>query len=379
MNEINGKILSERIGKVLDYLKENKITQYEVEQQLNYTSLSKAKNYARYPQAIIERKTRAELLEDLLTEYRLIYDEEFDRVKSENDKVHVNPVDHTLYYIMYYYAFARDTIGKAIVKIINKKRVEINFPQDEHWEGRFEVVENYTFIEAEKLGDYTRVKKLICLFSGTEKFGRPILLGTYSTVKRDGYPAAGSVLFEKVEQKELLEKKVKSETDPRIAYYLTNKVFIADTFTPNSLDNLRSEFRLLARYAGDYHFFYLHNNKKISKYDLIMTSDSKVKLNFEGVMYTGYYKFLDHHTIKLELTDGARFSHMTDDTIIIYLNTINASYNPFLYCVGISNAIETGSNSFSCLLIEKRKHSELPKEEIEKVLARLTNTHIQQS
>ena len=80
MNEQNGEILAKRISKVLAYPQSKKITQYEVEQKLNYTSLSKAKNYGRYPQPVIEKHTRLELLNELPDTYSLSYDETLDEV-----------------------------------------------------------------------------------------------------------------------------------------------------------------------------------------------------------------------------------------------------------------------------------------------------------
>ena len=356
MNEPGGKLHAYRIKLVLDYLKKNKISQYEVEQELNYTSLSKAKNHDKYPQNVIEKKTRPELFRLILEKFGLAYDEASERICSQGDKVLVQNGDNTLSYIMYYYAFARDIVDKAIVKIINQKRVTIDYRLDEHWEGACQVIENYTFIEVEKKGDATPVKKLMCLFSGTKKHSRPILLGTYSTVKRDGFPAAGRIVLERVEDNSLVDKKIRSEINPRITYYLLNKVMISETFTPNTLNDLKGEFRLIERYAGEYQLFYPKETELI-KAELRLSNDGRTQLTISGILYTGTFLPLDPHTVKLELDDGADFSHMIKESIVIFISTNNSIYAPFYLGSGVSNALETSPEAFSCLIIEKEKNT----------------------
>lgn len=355
MNENNGKILADRISKVLAYLKTKKITQYEIEQRLNFTSLSKAKNFGRYPQPIIERKTRLELLKDLLNSYGLAFNEKLDQVEETGIEVPDSVEPDTIYYIMYYYAFARETIDKAIVKIVDRRKVYIDYRLDEHWEGTYEVIENYTFINVVKLGDTTPVKKMISLFSGTMKHGRPILLGTYSTVKRDGYPAAGTIIMEKVD-KSSLDKSIKSEPDPRIVHYLANKVMVTETFTPNSLDNLSQNYSLINAYSGEYLFLYPKDNELIQA-ELNLGKDSLCTLTTSGIKYSGQFTMLDVHTIKIEMIDTASdFSHTAKESITIFINTKNLSLSPFYVARCLSNAFESTPSLFKCLVILKLEY-----------------------
>ena len=356
MNEPGGKLLAYRIKLALDYLKTHKISQYEIEQELNYTSLSKAKNYDKYPQGIIEKKTRQELFSLILEKFGLAYDDNDERVYARGNQLSMQDGNNTLYYIMYYYAFARDIVDKAIVKIINQKRVSIDYRLDEHWEGSCQVIENYTFIEVEKTGDTTPVKKLMCLFSGTKKHGRPILLGTYSTVKRDGFPAAGRIVLQRVEDSGSIDKRIRSEIDPRITYYLLNKVMVSETFTPNTLNDLKGEFRLIERYAGEYQLFYPKRSELV-KAELRLSNDGRSQLTISGILYTGTFLPLDPHTVKLELDDGADFSHMIKESIVIFISTNNSAYAPFYFGSGVSNALETSPNAFSCLITEKEKNT----------------------
>ena len=276
MYEESGKVYAQRISKILTYLKDHKNPQFEIEQRLNYTSLSKAKNYDRYPQPVIEKKTRRELYELLLTEFGLVYDEKSGKINPGSLKSRQKSVEKLVYYIMYYYAFASRTIEKVIVQIINGRKVIMDYQHFEHWEGESEVIENYTFLSMRKTGDVTPVKKLICLFTGTRKTGIPIVLGTYSTIKRDGIPAAGKVVFELITSKSDLNKKIKTDTDPRIAHYLMGTVYVTETITPNSLDDLHKWFKLVNRFSGKYLFFYPKANKEILTAELNWDKDSKV-------------------------------------------------------------------------------------------------------
>lgn len=363
MDENNGKMLAERISSVLSYLKNKKVTQYEIERKLNFTSLSKAKNFRRYPQPVIEKKTRAELLQDLLDLYGLKYNEKLDLVEETGAEIPASAGPETIYYIMYYYAFARETIDKAIVRIVDKRKVYIDYRLDEHWEGTYEVIENYTFMNVIKLGDTTPVKKMVSLFSGTMKYGRPILLGTYSTVKRDGYPAAGTIVMEKKDEASI-EKSIKSEPDPRITHYLANKVMVTETFTPNSLDNLSQSYSSVKAYSGEYLFFYPKNNELIQA-ELSMKKDSLCSLIINDIKYSGQFTLLDVHTIRIELNDTASdFAHTAKESLTIYINTKNLSLSPFYLARCLSNAFEATPSLFRCLIIlkdmyQKENHSKI--------------------
>jgi len=353
MKDLSGKDLAHRIVRILTYLKSNKITQSEIESQLNYTSLSKAKNYDKYPQSVIEKKTRAELIELLLDTFNLEYDEANDEITRKSEARTRDASKQDLIYIMYYYAFARETIGKAIVRVVNKRKVYIDYPLNEHWVGSCEVIENYTFIQAEKRGDTTPVKKLICLFSGTVKYGRPILLGAYSTVKRDGFPAAGNVVFELMENEKMVDTRVRSEVDARISHYLHDKVLISDTFTPNSLSDLNSDFKHIEKYANQYKMYYKSNNEVLeAELELFLNGSAQIVIS--SITYQGIFKLLDSHTLKIILKDASEFSQLVKEEISIMLKTNYTAYAPFYYGNGITNALDTNHLNFQCLILPQK-------------------------
>ncbi|MEP4534977.1 MAG: hypothetical protein ABJ004_17920 [Cyclobacteriaceae bacterium] len=347
----SGKTLAERIELILSFLKSQKITQSEVESQLNYTSLSKAKNFEKYPQTVIEKKTRSELVSQLLQEYNLSYDETRNTISNNGDARPQQQLAQKMVYIMYYYAFARETIGRAIIHIVNKKKVTIEYPMNEYWEGTYDVVENYTFIQAEKKGDTTPVKKLICLFSGTEKHGRPILMGGYSTVKRDGFPVAGNVVLEKMDSDANLESRLKGEIDPRIAYYLSEKVMVAETFTPNNLDDLNSDFKMIVKYSGKYSL-HLKRADQILKGDLELTKTGGATIVVSAISYHGIFKLLDSHTIKIILKDASEFSNKIKEEIDVILKTNSHQHTPYYVGSGISNSFDSDTFSFECLALK---------------------------
>ncbi|RPI41611.1 MAG: hypothetical protein EHM46_06200, partial [Bacteroidetes bacterium] len=334
MSEYHSKEYARRIGELLRYLKNNKIQQWEVGERLNYTSLSKAKNYENYPQNIIEKLNRKELYELILEEYGLLYEEKTGEIRPAGSSIVTTREKEDQYFIMYYYAFARDTVARAIVRIINNRHAVIDYRFDEHWEGTYEIIENYTFIYVEKRGEVTPVKKLICLFSGTKKSGRPYLLGTYSTVKRDGIPAAGKIFFERVGSDEI-EMKIKSNVDPRIGYYLMNKVWVTETFTPNTLDDITGTYRLIRRFTSDYYLFYPKANSELEKAHLCCDADSRAVLSIKGMTYTGFIKPADSHSVRIEVNSIPGFSEKFTDTIILFVNLSKSKYDPFYLCVGI--------------------------------------------
>ena len=354
MDEKNGRVLADRISKVLIHLKSKKITQYEVEQKLNFTSLSKAKNYGRYPQPVIEKKTRVELLDELLATYHLSYDEKLDEVTDLGDENLTNTDPDVIQYIMYYYAFARNTIDKAIVRIVGKRKVFIDYRLAEHWEGQYEVIENYIFINAVKLGDTTPVKKMISLFTGTMRYGRPVLLGTYSTVKRDGYPAAGKVVFVKYED-ENIERALKESVDPKISYYIKKDVITTETFTPNHIDNLSKDYKLIESYSGNYVFLY-SKNETILQEELLINPDGTVFLSLSNVRYRGAFRLLNSHTLEIRMDDNEHsYSYGPTESITIMINTKNVTHQPFYLARCLSNAIESTPNIFTSFIVKKEQ------------------------
>ncbi|MFO7852662.1 MAG: hypothetical protein ACQERS_10535 [Bacteroidota bacterium] len=368
--EIPQKEYAQRISIILEYLKNNKISQYEIEDRINYTSLSKAKNFEKYPQTIIEKLNRKELYEKLLVEYGLLYDEKSGKVTPGDIKKSKDNDDEDQYFIMYYFAFLRDLIGRAMVRIINNKLAIIDYQYDEHWEGIYEIIENYTFISVQKQGEVTPVKKLICLFSGTKKTGRPFLLGTYSTVKRDGIPAAGKVFFERVNKNDI-NKKLKADVDHRIANFLLNKVFVTETFTPNKLDDLPTAYWMIKKFASEYYMFYPKANKELIRSELTCCEDSRAVLNIKDMTYMGFMQPVDNHTLRIELSSKTGFSQLYYDNIILLLNINKANYDPFFLGSGISSALEQKHNSFSCLIIEKNIYNRSLNSKSEKIMSEI--------
>lgn len=346
------------IKKAIDYLKSQKISQQEIESRLNYTSLSKVKNYDRYPQPVIEKKTRNELLQELMSEFSLIYNPAMDRIEREGNVTVVPDLNDVQYYIMHYYAFARGVVDRALVKVINKRKVVMDYRIQEHWEGTYTVIENYTFIEVTKMGYTTPVKKLISLFSGTMKYGHDYLLGTYSTVKRDGFPAAGRIILERCTDEELALSKLETASDYRIMAYLKDNVYITKPRTPNTLDEIVSthHFHYL-KLVGDYKFIYPADNESMHVIDLIIDKDFSAQMEINQVNYNGHASFVNINTLNI------RFSRKNQDSISISKQILNLHINvrrPFegyVYsCSSSSPIIHVEPSSFISYLVLKKKY-----------------------
>lgn len=298
--DISGKEAAVLIEKAIAFLKSKKITQQEIESRLNYTSLSKAKNFDRYGQAVIERKTRQELIADLFKEFSLTYNEAYDRIEILSEKNLNTPLSDVQYYIMHYYAFVRGVVDRAIIQIINRRKAVIDYRIEEHWEGTYTVIENYTFIEVQKFGYTTPVKKLLCLFSGTMKYGHSFLLGTYSTVKKDGYPAAGRVVLQRAENREQADELLHHESDYRIASYLKHNVYITKTSTPNSLDDITDyDFRQYTKLTNDYHFIFPARNNDWEVSPFTILKDFSAVAEIHNVEYTGVVSFYNTNVLNI--------------------------------------------------------------------------------
>ena len=344
---MNNKRAAELIVQTLQYLKSNKISQKAAGDRINYTSLSKAKDHLKYPQVVIEKKTRKEVLEALFEEFGLSYDELKDTIVVSAIKTPQRPLD-TMHYLMYYYSFARERIGMAWVQIIEKKKVLIDYRLEEHWEGHFEVVENYSFISAEKRGITTPVKKLICLFSGTTKYGRPILLGTYSTVKRDGFPAAGKVLLERVPDKKSALEKFDQEVDFRIINYLMDTVFTTLTYTPNNLEQL-PKANLIGGIDGQYkvEIRSAQGQVKMTFYLTIFNS-RRVRFSFNNTEYIGQLEVLDLINIKMDLKAKVDPKQSSPTLFFFFLKLKSSSGKIALVGEVMTNLWETGLESYGC-------------------------------
>lgn len=342
--------MAERIDRVLRYLKARKISQKMVGERINYTSLSKVKDHVKYPQLVIEKHTRQEIFNRLLREYGLSYNEDNDTISASDIPVEKQVSEDVMHYIMYYFSFAREIVGMAWVRIIEKRKVFIDYRIEEHWGGDFEVVENYTFIHVEKRGLTTPVKKLICLFSGTMKYGRPILLGTYSTVKRDGFPAAGKTLLELVPDKETVLQKFEQEVDPRIVSYLQDTVFTTLTYTPNNLDHLPGN-PTLRGLQGDYDLSIFSSEGVTNKGEVTITDNQRAILSLDQIKLVGAAKILDILNLKIELKEPSMINTSRSLYFFLYLRLQTAEIQPIYTGKIVTNYWKSHFESYTCKLV----------------------------
>lgn len=241
---MNSREAAKQITNALALLKNYNIKQKDISEKLNYTSLSKAKNFESYPQKIIENKSRQELLLEIISNYSLTFDE-YEQISTKHPEYQpIQEISNDLiYYVQYYYSSTKDTVKKALVEISNRRTARLEFLDKDVslsvWEGSFEVIESYTFLNLTKKGDVTPVKILCSFFSGTVKYKSPILLGTFCGIKRDGNPTAGVAVMELVESKDAAIKKINQETDKKLLTYLKGKSFTVPRHTPVNLDDIQ--------------------------------------------------------------------------------------------------------------------------------------------
>lgn len=362
MNHINMNYsvgeYSELIEKVLNFLKENKISQNIISERINYYSLSKVKNFQKYPQKIIEGKNRAEVFNKILDEFSLYYDNEQELFKGKNGAIDLNdhPIE-TTYYVIYYYSLAKQIVGKGLVSIKEKKWATINFNDPNHthslWKGTFDVIESYSFLSLEKKGDTAPVKAFYSFFSGTIKYGRPILIGTYSTIKRDGSPTAGNIVMEKVNTKEAAMEKINSTTSPNITSFLLNKNFTLTTITPPTIKDL-PKAQIQDYFVNTYNLYWLYNKETILKGQITINNTTEVNATIENKDYNGIITFNDSNTLQIEISESNSNETVKSNTLQIYLNVNNFNSNRhYISAVLMTTSLLKCPTSLPVLLVKK--------------------------
>ncbi|MCM4168430.1 hypothetical protein KCTC52924_02002 [Arenibacter antarcticus] len=360
MNNLGLNDYSELIDKLLIFLKEHKVSQNRVSSRINYYSLSKAKNIARYPQKIIEGKSRSEVFNKILAEYGLKYDKDNETFTSTGlDFTQEIQKVETTYYVLYYFSYAKQIVGKGLVTIKEKKWATIDFNDPNHtsslWKGTFDVVESYSFLYLEKKGDTTPVRAFYSFFSGTIKHGRPILIGTYSTIKRDGSPTAGNVIMEKAESKEEAIKTINGTTNPKATAFLLNKNFTIETITPPTLDDL-PKLLLSKTLVGEYVFYWPYKNGRILNGKLVILETSEIEATFEKKSFNGSATLADSNTLHIKLRNSRINRNLKSNNVHAYLNINN--YNKDKGVISglfLTPSLLTIPASFPILLVKKDK------------------------
>ncbi len=341
------------ITQAIELLKGHKINQQEIELRLNYTSLSKAKNEVKYPSIIIEKKTRKEILQALFNEFSLFHNKENDRIELVSGRDLDGKPNDVQYFIMHYYAFARGVVDRALIKIMNKRKVVMDYRINEHWEGVYHVIESYTFIEVTKMGYSTPVKKLLSLFSGTKKYGHKYLLGTYSTVKRDGYPAAGRVILESASSEEKALQLLHEDSDYRIVSYLKNNVYLTKLSTPNTLDDIVSDHhKHYINLIGKYHIIVPAKSNTWNVKMLTIHKDFSATVEINNVVYYGDSNFINVNVLNIVFTrknqDGLT---IRKQILNLNINIRTSSSNHIFTCTASSPIIHGTPSAFSAFLV----------------------------
>lgn len=360
MKHLSQREYAELIDKVLDFLKEHKISQNSISERINYYSLSKIKNSKKYPQKIIEGKNRYEIFTEILDVYGLKYDYEEDLFTGVGGEFKVSTIkDNAIYYVLYYFSFAKQFVGKGLVTITDKKWVTLEFNDPNHtfafWRGTFEVVESYTFLYLEKKGNTTPVKALYSFFSGTIKHGRPVLIGTYSTIKRDGSPTAGNVVMEKVSTKDFGSKKILDDTDPRVTAFLLNKNFTLETITPPTISDL-PKLLLNNLFVGNFIFYWPYKNGRILNGKMTIKETAEIIATFENLIFKGTVKLNDHNTLYLKLKNSRINRNLKSNNVHAYLNINNYNAKDGVIAgILITPSLLVTPSSFPILIIKKGK------------------------
>lgn len=346
MKEYGNRDYADLIDHVLQLLKTHKISQSIVAERINYFSLSKSKNSQKYPQLVIEGKRREEVLSLIMDEFQLAYDNDNESFRILNKNFSsLSEKASSVYYVVYYYSFAKEIVGKGLLTIKDRKWASIEFNDPNHtysfWKGSFEVVESYTFLYLEKKGDTTPLKAFYSFFSGTIKHGRPFLLGTYSSIKRDGSPTAGKVLIEKVGSDMEGKQKILDSTDKRIESYLHDTNYTMEMLTPANINELPN-IGVSDQFQGRYTLYWPYRKDSIREGSVEVSENYSVKMHLENQKYQGLIRSTEKNSLLIELHSEHTEEKAQLPSIIAFINSTNYHHQ-----IGLLSGVVVGSRLFS--------------------------------
>jgi hypothetical protein len=186
------------------------------------------------------------------------------------------------------------------------------------------------------------------------------LLGTYSTVKRDGYPAAGKVVLEKVDSEEEAFVVINEESDYRIRGFLRDNVHVTRTFTPISLDDLSfSHIDEYLQAVGEYRFYYPMGTDQWRWTDLTILPDHSGEVYIKDVRYKGSISLFNAETLSIRFRRKKVIpSEPTSHLLKVEINLRNKINNQIMACAGSSPFLHKYPSSFSCYLAPKNLEPE---------------------
>ncbi|MEO0899614.1 MAG: hypothetical protein AAFY71_24605 [Bacteroidota bacterium] len=239
------------IDKALSILKKQGISQSEVEYKIDFTNLSKARNFLKYRNLksdLIGGQSLGNILNKIFDAYPLELNEQTNTVQlNPNGKLNgQNGIEKTkdiTHYVYYYYTDSVKRINKGIILFKSRGEVElrvfspVNITQSVSWYGTFRFGGMYLFIEVQT-GDTNQFKSMHSYFSGIPRIWQNYYVGIYNGIRADGTLLVGKSLLQKVESREAAYEALGQETDPIITNFLEGEILSVKTKVIQDLSSL---------------------------------------------------------------------------------------------------------------------------------------------
>ncbi|MEO0684553.1 MAG: hypothetical protein AAFY76_05775, partial [Cyanobacteria bacterium J06649_11] len=212
------------------------------EYRIEYTSLSKARNFPRYRNLksdLIGGQSMGDVHQNIFEKYPLELNTETNDIQiivegSQNGNGRLAPTKEVIPYVYYYYTDSIQGVNKGILLFHERGGIELrvfsprDVSQSVSWFGTYKFSGMYLFVEVET-GKANQFKSLQTYFSGVPSIWQKFYVGTYNGIRADGTLFVGKGLLQKVSSEEEAIEYLHKESDPKIANFLEGEVLSVET------------------------------------------------------------------------------------------------------------------------------------------------------
>lgn len=247
---ISPDLASRYINLALIALKKQGITQQEVGEKIEFSSLSKAKKFSQYKNRnsnLIGGKSLNEVLHNIVEAYSLHLDDKkanfiiSDSSILHNDLAQKNALESC--YLFHYYTDSVNGINRGILSFKTSGEVVLtiispfNKELRNTWKGTFKFTNMYLFVELNS-GSDSSFTSLHTYFAGIANTWLDYFQGTYNGIRADGTLLVGKSLLERVVDEQKANELIHEPIDDRVKRFLDGSIISVNTELIGSLNIL---------------------------------------------------------------------------------------------------------------------------------------------